>query len=340
MSAAHRSKTPSADRAEAALRVLLPATASMSVIRATDSVVEIKVAGRRLRLVWAGEGWRRDIDPIIAKGGGRIDVVAARRMSPGGRAMLDAAGIGWVDEFGNAEVSVGSLLISRTGQAEERQPPVPRWTPAVVAVTEALLVGTLATVSTVQRTTGLSTGSCTNALHVLTTLGYLESGAKRGRGSARSIRDVDVLVDAYAAAAPPLASELHVSIGVTWRDTIDGVRAVAKKWDDAGIEWAATGVVAAALIAPLLTNVSSAVVYVNAATIAALKAAATSVGLKPLDGGRLTVRPFPTATTSKLAETVEGVKVAPWPRVYVDLRSTGVRGEEAADHLREAHRGR
>ncbi|MGD0836257.1 MAG: hypothetical protein ABSB49_06400, partial [Polyangia bacterium] len=29
-----------------------------------------------------------------------------------------------------------------------------------------------------------------------------------------------------------------------------------------------------------------------------------------------------------------------WPRVYADLRHTGVRGEEAAEHLREIVRGR
>ena len=131
-----------------------------------------------------------------------------------------------------------------------------------------------------------------------------------------------------------------MSVGVTWRDTIDGVRTIGKKWHEVGIEWAATGTVAGALTAPLLTNVSSAVVYVEANTVAALNAAATSVGLKPLDGGRLTLRPFPTVTTSKLAEIIEDVNVAPWPRVYVDLRNTGVRGEEAAEHLVEVCRGR
>ena len=341
MTVAHRTKsTAGAIRAEAALRVLLPATASMTVISRHDSVVEVKVAGRRLRVVWAGEGWRRDIGPVIAKHDGRIDVVAARRMSPGGRVALKDAGIGWVDELGNAEVAIGSLLISRTGLAELSEPLLPKWTSAVVAVTEALLLETYATVSAIKQATGLSTGSCTNALRTLTELGYLESAAKRGRSSARNINDIDALLDAYTNAAPGLTPPLKVSIGVTWRDPIDGVRTSGMKWDELGIEWAATGTVAGALTAPLLTNVSSAVVYVEANTVASLNAAATSIGLKPLAGGRLTLRPFPTVTTSKLSEIIEDVKVAPWPRVYVDLRTTGVRGEEAADHLREVKRGR
>jgi hypothetical protein len=55
----------------------------------------------------------------------------------------------------------------------------------------------------------------------------------------------------------------------------------------------------------------------------------------PIEGGRLTLRPFPTVAVRRLAETIDGLRVAPWPRVYVDLLSAGVRGEEAAEHLRE-----
>jgi hypothetical protein len=37
----------------------------------------------------------------------------------------------------------------------------------------------------------------------------------------------------------------------------------------------------------------------------------------------------------RLAETIDALRVAPWPRVYVDLLAAGVRGEEAAEHLWE-----
>ena len=81
-------------------------------------------------------------------------------------------------------------------------------------------------------------------------------------------------------------------------------------------------------------------IYIDAATIPALHETATRIGLKPIIGGRLTLRPFPTISVARMAETVEGVRLAPWPRVYVDLRETGVNGEEAADHLREVCRAR
>lgn len=51
--------------------------------------------------------------------------------------------------------------------------------------------------------------------------------------------------------------------------------------------------------------------------------------------GRLRLAPFPTATTRQLATAADGLRVAPWPRLVVDLRRSGVRGEEAAEHLRE-----
>ncbi len=110
---------------------------------------------------------------------------------------------------------------------------------------------------------------------------------------------------------------------------------MGKRWDRARVAWAATGTVAAHVIAPYLTWVSSGDVYVGADTIAGLEAAATRVDLRPIEGGRLTLRPFPTVTARSLADVKEGLRVAPWPRVYADLRGVGVRGEEAAEHLRE-----
>lgn len=39
--------------------------------------------------------------------------------------------------------------------------------------------------------------------------------------------------------------------------------------------------------------------------------------------------------TQRLSTPVGDLRVAPWPRVYADLRVSGVRGEEAAEHLFE-----
>ena len=147
-------------------------------------------------------------------------------------------------------------------------------------------VGTPATVAQVQSATKLSAGSCTNALRTLTDLGLLHfhSEATRGRGSARHIVDVDALLDAYARTAPTMAPPEQITIGVTWRDTINGVRELGPIFSDLGISWAATEVVAAALLH----------------------------------------RCSPTSQ----------------PPSSVDVRTAGVRGEDATGHLRElSHAG-
>ena len=117
----------------------------------------------------------------------------------------------------------------------------------------------------------------------------------------------------------------------------DSIRAYSKV---AAWTVAATGAAAAEVLAPTLTTLGSAEIYVQADTMAQIEAMARKAGLKQIDGGRLTLKPFPTMTSSVLASVVGGIRVVPWPRVYADLRLVGVRGEDAAEHLREVMRGR
>lgn len=328
-----------ASRARAAVRAVLPRSANVRSPRDAAGA-DLVVNGQTLRIHWAGEGWLRQVKPVVAAARDRPDVVVARRMSPGAREALSKAGIGWVDETGGAEIAVGSLVVSRTGHPEKADERPARWTPAVLAVAEAILCGTTPTVAATEETTGLSTGSCTNALRVLTDLELLTAQAERGRDSARKIADRDELLDAYASAAAALKPKVSLTVGVTWRDVLTGLAEVGQAWDRVDVAWAATGAAASLLIAPLLTSVGTAEVFVEAQTIAELQAVAERAGLKSIAGGRLTLLPFPTVTTSRLATELEGVRLAPWPRVYADLRTTGVRGEDAAEHLREVMRDR
>lgn len=133
------------------------------------------------------------------------------------------------------------------------------------------------------------------------------------------------------------SSGLHLAFGVSWPDLIDGVRSLDPLLRARGTSWAATGAVAAELGAPLLTNVGFADVNVDAPTMAALEATSRAVGLRPVEGGRLVFRPMPIAWTERSRQLLDGVYVAPWPRVYVDLHTLGVRGEEAAEHWRDHH---
>lgn len=327
------------DRVLAAVRAVLPPAAAVSLVGARNGETELAIGGRSWRANWAGEGWLRQIQAALGSAH-PPHVVVARRISPGAREALAKARVSWVDETGAAEIALDSIIVSRTGRPLVREPTPPRWTPAVVAVAEAILCGVGATVSATSAATGLSTGSCTAALKTLTELKLLSARQARGRGSARSIVDPDRVLEAYVPAATALAPSLSLAVGVTWRDPIVGLRELGRTWTTAGVAWAATSAVAAEILAPLLTSSGSAETYVSARTIAELDGLARRSGLRPIEGGRLTLRPFPTHTSQALATTQDGVALAPWPRVYVDLLRHGVRGEEAAEHLREVMHGR
>lgn len=305
-----------------------------------DSGADLIVGTQALEIKVVSDGSLGGVRRFLANRRGSPDIVVARLLSPGAREALSNAGIGWVDETGAAEIAVGSIVVSRTGRTPEPVASRNRLAPAAIAVAEALLCGTRATVAATESVTGLSAGSCTNALRVLTNLGLLEADAKRGRWSARRVADQDRLLAAYAQAVEALPAPITLRVGVAWRDPVAGLLETGRKWSKARVGWALTGAAAASVTAPYLTTVTSTEVYVEADTIVGLEAIAADAGFRRIDGGRLALRPFPTVAIPRLAEEVDGLRVAPWPRVYVDLRASGVRGEEAAEHLREVVRAR
>ena len=326
-------------RAEDAVLAVFPRSAKVKTPN-SDAAADLIINGQPLTIKWIGEGRLGDARRILSRRRGRPDIVVARRMSPGARHALSEAGLGWVDETGAAEIALGNVIVSRTGTPPKTDSRIKKWSPAVMAVAEALLCGVKPTVSKTQSATGLSAGSCTNALRFLTDQDLLEAGAKRGRDSGRRIKDANELLVAYAAATEAQSPQPALQVGVTWRDTVAGLIEAGNRWNKADVAWAATGAVAASVIAPYLTTVTHAAAYVDADSIIGLEAVADEARLRPIEGGRLTLKPFPTAAVRALAKTVSGLRTAPWPRVYVDLLSEGVRGEEAAEHLLEVVRAR
>lgn len=327
-------------RAETAVAAVLPPSIRIRRRRQNGHSIDLEVNGDPLRVMWLGEGGLRQARELIDRQKDRPDVAAARRMSLAARELLSAARIGWVDETGAAEIARGSLIISKDGRVPESLRRPPHWTPAVLAIAEALLCGGRGTVGDMQEVTALSAGSATNALRTLTDLGLLHADVRRGPNSARRIADPDRLLDEYAAAAAALRPAVSVSVGVTWRDPVAGLASTGRQWDRAGMPWAATGAVAGSVLAPSLTTLTSSEVYVEGKTSASLERVAARSGLRPIKGGRLVLRPFPTVTTGRLAAVKDGLRLVPWPRAYADLRVVGVRGEEAAEHLRETMHGR
>ena len=228
-------------RLETAVAAVLPRSVTVRCRRADGHTISLKLNGKHIKVRWIGEGGLRQARELIADRNSRPEVVVARRMSPGARETFSAQGVGWVDETGAAEIALGSVIVSRSGRPSQAPRNPPRWTPAVLAVAEALLCGGKPTVAAVRQTTGLSAGGATNALRSLSDLGLLAASARRGRNSGRSVPDSDRLLDDYATAAAAMAPATALAVGVTWRDIEAGLSQTGHQWTNAGIVWAATG---------------------------------------------------------------------------------------------------
>ncbi len=238
-----------------------------------------------------------------------------------------------------AEIAIDSLVVSRTERTERVDiRPKGRWTPAAVGVAEAILAGIEPTVSAVHDAADISVGACIKSLRMLTDIGLLQADTARGPHSGRRVVDNEALLDAYVAAAYDLKSPPGLNVAVAWRDPIEGLLRTGSRWDAAGIDWAASGLAAAAVVAPLVSSVGVTDVYIDARSVSELASAARKAGLRSVEGGRLRLHPFPRFTTRKMATIVNDLPVVPWPRIVVDLRRSGVRGEEAAEHLVETIR--
>lgn len=324
-------------RVHGALRAVLPDSVDLELRTGPHPDAhefEAKIRGRVFRVEWLSHAWLNAVKQILARPD-TPDIIVGPRIPPASREALAKAGIGWVETSGAAEIATDFLVVSRTGAHRPPRDGTGGWTRAVLGAAEAILTGVQPTVSAIHEATGLSVGACTKALRVLADMNHLEAGARRGPQSGRHIVDRDALLDAYVAAAHSMESLDSLSVGVAWRDPVEGLIELGARWEAAGVPWVATGLVAAAVVAPLVTSVGTADVYVVGSTMAEMEAAAKAIGLRPIEGGRLVLYPLPTLTTLELSTMVDGLRVAPWPRLVADLRRTGVRGEGAAEHVLE-----
>jgi hypothetical protein len=332
------SNTRSYDRAKRVLFAFFPPTVKIVEPKARENF-DLRVGGHPINFKWIGEGHLGDVRKFLKTPTKKNLVLVARQMSPGARAALSEVGVSWVDETGAAEVSIGTIFISKTGNPKKKDQAIKRWSPSVIAVAEALLCGTRGTQSATQAVTGLSAGSCATALKFLSEQKLLASKAKRGPESAREIVNRRDFLDKYASAANARPSGTELQVGVTWQDILDGIGELAVRLNKIGSDWAVTGAAAAAVEAPYLSTLSHATIYVDARSMAELETLSSAAGLRPIQSGRLTMKPFPAVSVQRLSKPHGVLRIAPWPRVFADLLNEGVRGEEAAEHYFEVVNG-
>ena len=246
-------------RGERAVLAVFPP--SVNVIEPkSNREADLEVNGHTFNVKWIGQGHLGDVrnaldDPPI----GNL-ILVARHMSPGSRKVLSEAGINWADESGAAEISIGTIVISKTGNPIKKDQTIKRWTPAVISIAETLLCGTHGTQSATQAATGLSAGSCANALRFLSEQELLTSKAKRGPESARQIASQRDFLNEYADAVNESPPSIELQVGISWQDILSGIANLGVRLDDSKTDWAVTGAAAAAVLAPFLSSVNRATV--------------------------------------------------------------------------------
>lgn len=287
---------------------------------------------------WLGVGWPRQVRDLLDRPD-RPDLVVAAELSPGARSLLTNAGLSWVDETGAARIALPGLriLIDR-GPTKTMPSRNLGWTAGALAVCEGLLVDAGGTVTELTEATGLAPSTVASALKFLQGEHLLDAQATRGRNARRTVVDRDQLLDAYAATAARLRSPESIRVGVLWHDRARGADELGARLTSNGVAWSITGALAADALAPYLTEVDPLEIYLDARTLAELRQVGREVGLNEAAGGRLLLRPFPTPARDALSTTVGEQRLTSWPRVFADLRMIGVRGEEAAEHLRDQMR--
>lgn len=284
---------------------------------------------------WLGVGWPRQVKELLARPD-RPDLVVAPEFSPGAHKLLNSAQLSWIDLTGAAYVELpGPIVFDKAGRGRTMPRSNLGWRPASLAVCEGLLVGVAGTVAELVEVTGLSPSTVATALKFLQGEHLLHAEAARGRNAGRTVVDKDQLLDTYTAAAARLRSPESIRVGVLWRDPARGASELGLRLTANGVAWSTTGALAADTLAPYLTEVDPWEIYVDGGSLAELRQIAREVGLEGASGGRLLLRPFPTPAKDALSSEVGGQRVAAWPRVFSDVRMIGVRGEEAAEHLRE-----
>jgi DNA-binding MarR family transcriptional regulator len=288
---------------------------------------------------WAGEGWPADVKRLAAAAPD-VDVVFAKQFSIGARDWLSAHQRGWVDESGNANVSLstGLIIFREVPIRQVKQQAAFQWTPTMLAAAEATLSGVTPTVEAVQAATGISRGASTNALARLEKLDLLaRSRGSRGPRSARRVVDIESFIDEYAKAAATLREKQRViRIHRLWKDSLEELEsAIAPALERNAESWAVTGGAASFLLAPYLSDVTVIELYVDDDLFANHDWLAETLGGTIVDRGhRIEVRALPTPMSANGPE-MRGIRVALPARVYADLAAVGGRSAEAAHHLRE-----
>lgn len=319
--------------------------------------IQLRAAGVEwvLRPYWIGEGFPADLqrffdspDGFAARGHGRnqgsIPVVAARRLSRGARQELDERGISWADLTGSARIEAEpGLFVYRMLPSVNREfAPVIRWSRSAGAVAETILHMTLVRRADIDvidafalsEFSGYSYAQVNKVLQEFESVGYIaKTGAERGTNARRRLIDPSRLLSDWAGWFRRRDLSV-VEMNTVWRDVNESLEHLSMR---ASGPWAVSGWFAADAIAPFSTSVPSLATYIEPYAFENTVDSLIEQGGfgYATERGRFSIAQAERHVL-RLSEPRAGTMLVSPIRVYGDLLRSGVRGEEAAEHLREA----
>lgn len=260
-------------------------------------------------------------------------LLIADRTTTEARAILEDHGIGVIDGLGNAHVELPGLLLHREGRRRPRADHSParlRGKAGVAAQALLLQPARAWRVQDLAEEAAVSTGLAHRVLARLEAEGIV---AKEGAGPARVRRVVNraALLDLWAEenVDEPMRTVGYL-LAQTPRQLIEAVGANLER---SRIDYALTGAAAASLVAPFVTAVPVAEVWV--AAVAAAEDLYEAARADPVtEGPNVVFLQAKDDTPLAFREKARRLWVTNRFRLYADLRRDPRRGREQAEHFR------
>lgn len=302
-----------------------------------------------LRPIWVGEGLPHDLETILRRGDADDPevVLVARAFSRGARTRLEREGRSWADATGRIHIAAPGVYVAidSAGRHPTKVPGVKGWSPAVGAVAETLLYRatdfggdqlSLPRLAEMAAWSDYSLPIVTRALQAFDEEGFTrKTGGERGATAGRELIDPSGLLSAWAGWHRRRRMPRR-SYYLFERDLRDAARRhVFEAAHD--YPWAYTGWVAADVMAPLSSQIPTISVYVpEELSDHEIDVAAGRLGAEPAEPNEARIHVLSAPQyLFRAVRSVKGMPTAPPVRVYADLLASGVRGDAAAEHLRE-----
>jgi IclR helix-turn-helix domain len=249
------------------------------------------------------------------------------------REILQQHGIGVIDGLGHAHIELPGLLFHLESHRSRRQAWPTRLNGKAGVAAQALLVHPERRwqVQELAEEAGISLGLAHRVLARLTEEGVVTAEGS-GRNRVRQVTSPAALLDLWAEENTYRPERtLAYLLAQNPQGLIAGL---GHNLDRGGIGYALTGVAAASLVAPFITAVPVAEVWVTAT--ATPEELCEAAGAEPVaDGQNVVFLQARDDTPLAFREQADGLWVASRFRLYADLRQAPRRGREQADHLRQ-----